>query len=399
MLSGKRGFTLLEVLVVLVITAMMLPAIGLAFYQLMRVPPQETRELTTINEVSLTLGWINKDAMRAQHFSLAPEPDYGSFYWVDRTSANTSCYATRYYYDDVNNRLIREEWKNNDLISTIIIARHIANYNNVSFEFHPKGDWLAGNFSDLQLPYVVVNMTATEGQGNWMQWAEGTQYIYLRGGEPISRGFAILTIGTDGYTLDISGYDLNIDGDIRSYGGIKTSGSEHSINGTAQAAWLIEDNAGAIPDDQEDEYALLPRMSWSLQLSDFESYTFNFTGDVNLATKDVWQDATTLKPGVYYTTGTMTLDTDDATGMVTLIGDKVKIKADNTRLTPFCNGVLLYSTGDEVEFSGDGGDWYGTLFAPDGEVAITGSGLTLDGAVAAQTFTHENTGEAVRIEF
>jgi hypothetical protein len=105
---------------------------------------------------------------------------------------------------------------------------------------------------------------------------------------------------------------------------------------------------------------------------------------------------------VYYTpNGTITLATNNASGMVTLIGDKVEVTADYTELTPFCNGVLLYATGEgkQAEFSGDGGIWYGTLFAPDGEVKLTGSGLILFGAIAAQTFTHTNTGEGVRILF
>jgi len=370
MLRVKRGFTLIEVAVVIGLTALIMPAIGLAFYQLMVVPPQESRELTSINDMSLALSWLNRDGMRAQDLSLAPEPLYGSFYWMDRTSGNVShSYAARYYYDD--GRLLRDEWQDNALVSTLVVARHIANYSDVSFEFHPKGDWPAGNFSEVQLPYVVVNIKTTDGQGDAVQSAEGSQYVYLRGGEPLSRGFAILTLGSGSYTLDISGYDLTIDGDIRSYGGISTSGSGHTVNGTAQAAWLIDDDADAIDDNQEEEYADLPRISWSLILSDFQPYTFNFTSDVNLnypsPNESYWINSTTLMPGVYYTTGNITLATNNASGMVTLIGDKVEVKADNTQLWPFCNGVLLYSTGDEVEFS--------------------------------QTFTHINTDAGVQIQF
>jgi prepilin-type N-terminal cleavage/methylation domain-containing protein len=397
MLRVKRGFTLIEVMVVIGLTALIMPAIGLAFYQLMVVPPQESRELTSINDMSLALSWLNRDGMRAQDFSLAPEPLYGSFYWMDRTSGNVShSYAARYYYDD--GRLLREEWRDNALNSTFVVARHIANYSDVSFEYYPKGDWPAGNFSEVQLPYVVVTIKTTDGQGTAVQSAEGSQYVYLRGGEPLSRGFAILTMGSGSYTLDISGNNLAIDGDIRSYGGISTSGSGHTVNGTAQAAWLIDDDADAIDDNQEEEYARLPRISWSLILSDFQPYTFNFTGDVNLADEDVW-NGTTLMPGVYYTTGNMTLATNNASGMVTLIGDKVEVKADNTQLWPFCNGVLLYSTGDELEFSGDGGTLYGTLFASYDLVKMTGSGLILYGAIAAQTFTHTNNDAGVQIQF
>lgn len=417
MLRGKRGFTLIEVTIVLVITALILPAIGLAFYQLLRVPPQETNELTAINAVSLALGWIDRDGMMAQSFSSAHDYNasdaehlYGGFYWVDRTEGNIShCYATRYYYDDDNDRLIREVWKDNELISPIIIARHIAYYGNVSFEFHPHGDWPAGNFSGLGLPYVVVTIKTTEGQGNAAQRAEGTHYVHIRGSETLSRGFAILTRGTGGYTLDISGYDLTIDGDIRSHGGISISDGDHTINGTAQAAWLIEDDDDAIDDAKEDQHAVLHAIGWNMVLEDFldpqnpGDNEYVFSGNVSLdwpAPAGYWLDATTLKPGVYYTpNGTITLATNNASGMVTLIGDKVKVTADYTELTPFCNGVLLYTTGEgkEAEFSGEGGTWYGTLFAPDGRVKMTGSGLSLYGAIAAQTFIY--TGDGIKIWF
>ena len=406
---------MLEVLVALIITSLMLPAIGLAFYQLLRVPPQESDELTTINEVSLALGWMNKDGMMAQYFSSAPDERdpyfigeylYGAFYWVDRTSGNVShCYAVRYYYDD--GYVMRREWQDNAPVSTITIARHIADYGNISFDFHPHGNWPQGNFSKLGLPYVAVTTKATEQRGNAVQWAEGTQYIYLRGGESLSRGFAVLALGTADDAIGISGKYLTIDGDIRSYGDISISGSDHSVTGWAQARGEIDDGAGAgaIPNDQEESNYPLKDMGWNLEVEDFQQYTFNFTGDKSLSYPNpagCWLNKTTLKPGVYYTTGTMTLATDNATGMVTLIGDKVVVTADNTKLTPFCNGVLLYGTGsgaEAIKFSEDGGTWYGTLFARDGEVKITGSDLTLYGAIAAQTFTYENSDEGVRIEF
>lgn len=378
---------------------MMLPLIGTALYLLLNVPPRESGKLTTINEVSLALDWINEDGMMAQCFSSAPEPLYGGFYWVDHTSTVSHSYATRYYYD--NGHLIREEWQDNALVSTVVIARHIANYSDISFDFHPHGDrpW---NLSELGLPYVVVTIKTTEGEGE----VEGTQYIYLRGGETLSRGFAVLASGTTGDPIYISESNLTIDGDVRSYGDISISGSTHTINGTAQAAGEIKITGSGHNISLIDKYAVLPDMSWSLELSDFQPYTFDF-GDkaVDLATEDVWEDDTTLKPGVYYTTGTMSLTTHNASGMVTLIGNKVEVRADNTELTPFCNGVLLYGTGTEdavIEFSGDSGTWYGTLFAPDGGVkmTMTGTNLTLYGAIAAQTFTHTGISEEeLRIKF
>ena len=72
MLKGKRGFTLLEILIVMIITAITLPVVGTVFYMLLSVPTKETGRLITINDVNLALNWIHEDVNRGQFFAGDP---------------------------------------------------------------------------------------------------------------------------------------------------------------------------------------------------------------------------------------------------------------------------------------------------------------------------------------
>jgi len=94
MRGERRGFTLLETMVVLFITGLMLPAIGTAFWLLLRVPPQETGKLTTINDVQAAFNWIRDDAMRAQYYSGSPSVlDKVVLIDFDNSVPETDCWA------------------------------------------------------------------------------------------------------------------------------------------------------------------------------------------------------------------------------------------------------------------------------------------------------------------
>jgi prepilin-type N-terminal cleavage/methylation domain-containing protein len=72
MLNGKRGFTLLEIVMVMAITAITLPVVGTAFYMLLKVPADETAKLSVLNDVNLALNWIHEDVNRGQFFAGDP---------------------------------------------------------------------------------------------------------------------------------------------------------------------------------------------------------------------------------------------------------------------------------------------------------------------------------------
>ena len=128
--------------------------------------------------------------------------------------------------------------------------------------------------------------------------------------------------------------------------------------------------------------------------SDFEPFDFDFTGDINLnAVEEVWLDPahTQLKPGVYQTTGTLTLNNQDVRGQVTFIARDIVLRNSGTRLTPFLGGVLFFATGVapsglSVKISGSDHLLTGVIFAPQGPVEIKASRLIIDGSIFCNGF-------------
>ena len=181
------------------------------------------------------------------------------------------------------------------------------------------------------------------------------------------------------------------------------------------------------------EFSTRADVSWSLGLGDFvhwsadvaereykdREFIYDGWGDWDLATCDtcyenrsypggggpsIWKDATTLMTGVYYNPyGNITMTEDRATGMVTLIGERVLVTADETRFTALSNGVVAYGYGTDdnaVYYGSDDPDelgtiWSGSLFAPNGGVYIGGKNFAVYGAVAAQRFTYDGQSQSL----
>ena len=129
--------------------------------------------------------------------------------------------------------------------------------------------------------------------------------------------------------------------------------------------------------------------------SDFQPYTFDFVGDVDLFQEDsVWVDTadrTQLKPGTYHSTGTITLRVTDVRGQVTLIGKDILLSDERSKLTAFSKGVLLFATGVAangiaVQINGSDHLLTGIIYAPQGKVEIRASRLFNDGSVFSNGF-------------
>ena len=129
--------------------------------------------------------------------------------------------------------------------------------------------------------------------------------------------------------------------------------------------------------------------------SDFQPYTFVFPGDVDLAQKDgVWLDLerTQLKPGVYFTTGNITLNVEGVGGQVTFVARSIDLGGSGTKLTPFKKGVLFFATASDptggfgVRINGDSHMLTGIIYSPQGTVEIRGSRVLLDGTVLSKGF-------------
>ncbi len=386
-------------------------------------PPFDTdKEFYSLHTNYIKLTFITEGTELGYVSENYPGNTYGGFHWVDRTAAESTTYTSHYYWVNESSQMIRQEWQNNDLVSTTVLARNIPNYDDITFEYFTAGAELGGAL----LPYLVVNVLASAGTGDLYVEAYGSSHIALRS-TTLSRGMAV--IATEGLvpnasSINVTGSGLIVDGRVRSFGNISVTGEDVIFTGRTEAAGYIIDSASSII--EPDQFAILQATDWALVADDFVKEWWNpasneyiwAAGDVDLDSESqddngklIWDttDAAkpVLKPGVYYAVnGNISLGTTNVTGMVTLMGDRVKVDADNSTLSPFCSGVLLYATGshdDAIEFSGDGGAWCGNLFAPEGGVLVTGDrdeDFYLFGAIAAKKFRYEGIGTKIfRIRF
>lgn len=161
---NQRGFTLIELVIVMAITSLMMGAIGSIFYQVLVVPPRESDHLTAINELRLALDRIQHDGVQAQSFTPDTDQNYGYFTWTDYPSLNDHTVA--YRYD--GGQLIREESIDGELPTTTVIAFHIAYIPDVVFSYD-------------EYNAVKINMTVTLNPGTANEISEtDTRYIDMR---------------------------------------------------------------------------------------------------------------------------------------------------------------------------------------------------------------------------
>jgi len=337
---------------------------------------------------------------------------YGGFSWVDKTRVPSISYNSRYYFLNTSKeptRLMREEWRDNELVSTLTLAYHIQTYEDITFDYHPAG---TGSSTDT-LPYVVVTVNASTGLGEMFTRAFGETHFAFRSTTQ-SHGMAVLTsqgVGTGMDGILISGTKLLIDGSMRTMGNITIFGESiwvtgNLVNGPAEAGGNIVDNAGSIAESKR--YQQIDPWAWDLKVTDFvandsapKSNEYIFPGDVDeTELDDYWSNPptnTVLKEGVYYSkNGNISLSRNSLSGIVTLVSPNgsVRVYSNNSCLSAFCNGVVLFSNAsynDSVELGGDGDAWAGNLYAPYGGVLISGTRtqpFTLFGSIAAQRFNY-----------
>jgi len=156
---AKRGFTLIEILVAMVVVVLIMGAITSVFYYLLVIPPQQTDQLNAENQLRLSLDWIQNDGVQAHSFTAdekpctpTPDPDYYGYFSALYTANQTTLRYVAYRYED--EQLIREEYVDCDLTKTTTIAFHIVDMGNVTFGCGDD-DSCEGNHP------ITVNMTVT----------------------------------------------------------------------------------------------------------------------------------------------------------------------------------------------------------------------------------------------
>jgi prepilin-type N-terminal cleavage/methylation domain-containing protein len=405
--NGRKGFTLLEVMMVLFIIAIITPVLGLAFYQLVTLPGEETNRLTVSNEIHLVASWIISDGQKSEAFVEGNGSVFGQFRWTDyviNQSANESVREYEVTYILTNNVVRRYEtvswfdftkeiYINNS--KAIDIARHI---NSLDSNFSAQGLEVTINagvstkISKTETIYVTsrINYAGTETAG--LPW-----------------GPNVVLAGNSNGAITISGRANFFAGPLHSDGDIIVTGQDDAVQGDVMCSHLTGNLKVIAPG----EIIQSPNNTiWGMPHIDPvnpSEYTFDWTGNVNLENKlEVWDTSnpTQLLPGIYHCNGTLTVGRQFASGTVTFIADKILLNSGYCNLQPYRNDLLCWAnaSGQDVividyakesyQFWRTPGIFQGVLYAPNGEIELRGSGskkydqgILTEGAIVAKEVT------------
>lgn len=375
--EGRResGFTFVELVISMAITALIVPAMFVMLGQLDRLPTRNNAELGASNEVRQAGVWIASDARRALAFDDATD----TFTVV---GGNVT-----YQWNPATGDLIRTETGANAM--SMAVASNID-----AFDLSPG----AGSAA-----LVKATLTSTRDAGGVDVSEQTTLYGVMRN---LSGGFDSVykTIMSGVGDISITGNGVTIEGNIRAHGDIKVN-SGGRITGDAEAAGSISYASGFIDGNVTEFSTGLPPVPAPIPVPG-GPYTFfsGSGGNLDLDGEAVWLDPghTQLMPGIYYAPNAhLKLTNADVQGQVTLIGSQVTVQAPDSILTPYYGGVIFWATtgannkGIKIPSSG-GAVWEGILYAPDGEVNIS-SAFTLYGGVLAKEMSLSVAAGSLRI--
>jgi prepilin-type N-terminal cleavage/methylation domain-containing protein len=96
-MKSLRGFTFIEVLTALAVLSILLPVVGIVFYNLFVTPPDQGARLKLNNEVAQLSSMLYNDGHLSNNFSEGTFPYYGNFTWTDYSVTPAQDYLVSYY--------------------------------------------------------------------------------------------------------------------------------------------------------------------------------------------------------------------------------------------------------------------------------------------------------------
>ena len=164
----QRGFTLIEIVIGISITALMIPCLAVALQFMHKVPPEESAVLTVSHGVDYAAEWVSKDTNQANQCNVIGfGGDYCEFRWKDEYDKQ---HIVIYSYD--NHQLLRKESIDGGPESILLIASGISDFTDVAFSK------LGGEDSEA----IRFDIKCTEYAGGEPVSKEGTFYMILRKG-------------------------------------------------------------------------------------------------------------------------------------------------------------------------------------------------------------------------
>ena len=199
--------------------------------------------------------------------------------------------------------------------------------------------------------------------------------------------------GSGEKAIDWSGSIAQVQGEIQSNSGITVGGSDNAVQGSVCYGCDLDlsgsDNSFSSSPEQ------CPDKPMPAHNCPTSGCTYSRSGDFDLSSSGPWWEngdpnSRRLRPGTYCATGWIKLSASDVQGQVTLSGGAgVDISGSNFNLSAFSEGVLACSLGTgepAIKLAGSTGTWAGVIYAPDGQVEMSGSSnASLVGSIVADT--------------
>jgi hypothetical protein len=200
-------------------------------------------------------------------------------------------------------------------------------------------------------------------------------------------------------TIDWSGNNLDVDGDVHSNKDFKMGGQGNDLMGRTEYVTDIQYNDGNTVNPDQVPYN--PQWPIWYELADFEG-GHRYDGDF-----DVNESGTVLH-GLYYVDGDVHIVGNDISGEVTIVATGViYVSGTGHSFTPFYDDLLFFSAegwpqGNKkcakavIDVSGSDCSYAGILFAPGGQVHYAGSGYSvLEGAIVANSVMMDGSGGTI----
>ncbi len=208
-------------------------------------------------------------------------------------------------------------------------------------------------------------------------------------------GYAMFATGDDcgvPDTLGLPGSNFDVFGPIHSNSTIQINGSNNAFDGPITHLCDLDESGNNNTYNPAAEYGSSEPPPVDYVYADVPC-DMEFTEDTDLSSVGaawVGGDSSSgeLIPGVYCSTGKLVLSGSQVTGNITIVAQgEVNVSGSQFTLTPYWNDVLLFtedSSSSAMDLSGSGGDWEWILFAPNGQVKVSGSNnQSISGSIVA----------------
>lgn len=213
------------------------------------------------------------------------------------------------------------------------------------------------------------------------------------------------------------GSNITVTGDVHSNAGMTVDGSNNQLDGSltykvGEPRYPLDDQTSCEPDVFMNGFnpgITAEPASWQdwpvwhdeAEFLDDCTYLVPDSTGGDLSNDGDWwvggtSDSKQLNPGIicYEGNGWLKLNDSGIRGNVTFIAKNIDISGLNNQFTAFRDDVLFFATAEAypVMTLGGTGNWQGQIFAPKGQVVVTGSsGLSIQGSIIAWMTTLNGT--------